>query len=620
MTGYRYQALGPLLAGEGSRAFLGLAISEDNRAVPVVIIWVPEAAERDAAVLAKVKQETEHASKLDHPNIVTVLGFAELDEGHARVVEFADGESLRKVLEAGKQLPPSIAARVICDACTGAHYAHVAGNDDGSALVHGDLRPETLLVGYNGTTKVTGYGALAFAPREVGGQRVQGRQVHSAPEQIIGGRAALVLATDVYLLGLSLYECLTGVVPWAEQGDFFEHAVLTLPLPPPPPDSVPPALEAIVQTACSKKAADRYPTPLALREAIEAALPGGIASTEEVARYLETVFPESHQLRADRRHTIDAGIADFVRRQWASPSAPVPPTPAPASATPSPPRPPPPPPSTTPRAPAVPAPVSRGRPASSPSGLRPPPPPPPLEDDDEPQRESGRSAPWLVVLAVFVGIIAAWWAWKKAHEPIPGIDPLPRATATDPVRGSPASSPTPPVDAGAELPTRTAATPPVAEVADAGSTQVSTVVDAGRAGEAMPAEVLVSIQSTPNVELLLEGKPMGRTPWSGRLPPGRKTITFQNKNLGLSVVRWVTVGAEPVTEKFTFEKGGVSVNAPEGAVIFIDTLRIGVAPISGEIPVYEGSHRISVTVGKSKWSDTFRLRPGQRVNFNVELQ
>ena len=56
MSSYRYQALGPLQAGEGSRAFLGLAISGDNKARPVVIIWVPEAAEKDAELLAKIKR------------------------------------------------------------------------------------------------------------------------------------------------------------------------------------------------------------------------------------------------------------------------------------------------------------------------------------------------------------------------------------------------------------------------------------------------------------------------------------------------------------------------------------------------------------------------------------
>ena len=95
----RYQALGPLLAGEGSRAFIGLEISKDGRADPVVLVWVPEGADKDPVLLERIKRETEHAAKLDHPNIVRVAGFASLDEGFARVVEFADGESLRKLLE-----------------------------------------------------------------------------------------------------------------------------------------------------------------------------------------------------------------------------------------------------------------------------------------------------------------------------------------------------------------------------------------------------------------------------------------------------------------------------------------------------------------------------------------
>ena len=96
-----------------------------------MVVFVPEDAEKDATVLAKIQRETEHAAQLDHPNIVTVFGFAKLSEGHARVVEFADGESLRRVLNVSRTLPPRIATRIIIDACTGIHYAHLAGNDDG---------------------------------------------------------------------------------------------------------------------------------------------------------------------------------------------------------------------------------------------------------------------------------------------------------------------------------------------------------------------------------------------------------------------------------------------------------------------------------------------------------
>ncbi len=619
MSSYRYQALGPLQAGEGSRAFLGLAISADNKARPVVIIWVPEAAEKDPELLAKIKRETEHAANLDHPHIVTVMGFGKLDEGHARVVEFADGESLRKILDTCKKMPPRVAARVILDACTAIHYAHVAGNDDGAPLVHGDLRPETMLISFQGVTKITGYGALAFAPRELGGQRVKGRRVHSAPEQIIGGRDAVSIPTDVYLLGITLYECLTGAVPWAEQAEYFDHAVLTLPLPPATPGDLPENFEPIIQKACSKKALDRYPTPLAMREALEIAAGSEVATDEELAKFLETLFPQSHELRAARRHTIDAGIADFVRRQWADqerretvpmmkaidvPASMIPPS----VVAPIPPRPA----SVAPRS----APVVAVKNPPENAWTQ------PEEDDDAPKSDEGSSMPWLIALALFVAVIAGWWAWKKAHEPIPGVDILdtPPKVAAAPV-----------IDAGAPpvLVVEPAAVDAGEAALDAGAAMEDggmlgavqpELVDAGAPAVVAVAEVSIKIDSTPDVELLLEGKSLGRTPWAGKLSPGRKIFTLQNKALAIQTTRAITVGGEAVTQSYTFEKGFVSVKAPEGAAIFIDGNRVGTAPIKGEIPVYEGSHRIQVTIGKSKWAEPFTLYGAQRVSFNVEIQ
>lgn len=621
MSSYRYQALGPLQAGEGSRAFLGLAISPDNKARPVVIIWVPEAAEKDPQLLAKIKRETEHAALLDHPHIVTVMGFGKLEEGHARVVEFADGESLRKILDTCKKLPPRIATRVLLDACTAVHYAHIAGNDDGVPLVHGDLRPETMLISFQGVTKITGYGALAFAPRELGGQRVKGRRVHSAPEQIIGGRDAVSVPTDVYLLGIALYECLTGAVPWAEQAEFFDHAVLTLPLPPATPGDIPEKFEKIIQKACAKKALDRYPTPLAMREAIEEAAGAEVATDEELAKFLETLFPQSHQLRADRRHTIDAGIADFVRRQWADserrettpmmraievPASMIPP------GVPAPKPPPPAPPVAAPKPPAPPAPPPKPKAPERPAWTAP-------EEDDEPKRDEGSSVGWMIALALFIAVIAGFWAYNKANQPIPGVDtidvPPPKPVVVIDA-GPPPVVVQEPVDAG------TVEDAGVVAEEDAGA-PAPPVIDAGVAAvvpTTVGADVAISIQSSPGVELLLDGKVIGHTPWSGALPPGRKVFTLQNKSLGIASVRAITLKNEPVSESYTFEKGFVTVKAPEGAGVFIDGNRVGTAPIKGEIPVYEGSHRIQVTIGQSKWAEPFTLYGGQRVSFNVELQ
>jgi serine/threonine-protein kinase len=157
---------------------------------------------------------------------------------------------------------------------------------------------------------------------------------------------------------------------------------------------------------------------------------------------------------------------------------------------------------------------------------------------------------------------------------------------------------------------------------DAGTAALTppAAIDAGTATVASAANVSITIHSTPTVELSLDGKVLGKTPWTGSLPAGRKVFKLENKALMISTSRAVVLKSEPVEENYTFEKGFVAIKAPEGSAIFIDGNRVGTAPIRGEIPVYEGSHRIQVTIGQSKWSEPFNLYAGQRVSFNVETQ
>ncbi len=620
MSSVQYQALGPLQAGEGSRAFLGLEVNADQQASPVVIIWVPESAENDKQLLNRIRHETEHAARLDHPNIVRVAGFAQLDEGFARIVEYADGESLRRILDAAKKLPLRIAVKIITDVCVGTHFAHIAGNDDGLPLVHGDLRPETMLVTFSGVTKVTGYGALAFAPRELGGKRVLGRRIHSAPEQIIGGRDSINVTTDVYLLGIALYECLTGAVPWAEQGDFFDHAVLTLPLPPPTPGDIPSALWEVIERACSKKALERQPTPFALKEAIEAAVGAEVATPDEVARFMENMLPGAGEVRAARRQTIDAGIADFVRRHWATQKTPGPfratqpaeTAPSPLSAvsrelTPAP--------QTLPGTPifkvdtspatAVPAMVvNESRATVSTNAFR-----APIHHDDDDDFHRGPPAPtglaqffpYLAGAAVVLVIGAVVWAIQKGNEPL------------RPVAAVEAPKPTAPPPAPVPAPVAPEPPPTVVEKTAA------PVAPAVPAPPPVPTIVAVTISSEPSVDLSLDGEALGRTPWSGKLPPGRKVFRLTDKANNIATTRVLNVKGATMSETFQVGKGSVGVRAPEGSIVFIDGNRAGAAPITGDIPVYEGNHKITVTFGKAKWSEPFSLGAKQRMDFNVEF-
>ncbi|MCP3103454.1 protein kinase [Myxococcus sp. K15C18031901] len=318
MSTVRYLSLGPLLAGAGSRAFLGLALEDGQPPRPVVLIWAPQEVVQSPELTAKLTRETNRALVFDHPHILRVHSLAAQDGGLARVTEFADGEPLRRVLEAHPRLPPPLAALIASDAAMGLHYAHMAGNDDGSPLVHGDVRPETLMVSFSGMTKVTGYGALSVAPRERDGKRVKNRRAYSAPEQLLGGREAVNVQSDVFLLGLVLHECLSGKMPFKDNADP-DKATLTRTLPTMSQD-VPLKLDAVVRKATAKRAYDRYTSAHAFREAIVEAV-GTLPAHTSLADFLAKLFPPESEARAARRRVIEAGIADVLQKTGVPPPA-----------------------------------------------------------------------------------------------------------------------------------------------------------------------------------------------------------------------------------------------------------------------------------------------------------
>ncbi|AKQ65551.1 Extensin-like protein precursor [Myxococcus hansupus] len=318
MSSVRYQSLGPLLAGEGSRAFLGLALEDGASPRPVVLIWAPQDVVQNPELTATLRRETARALVFEHPHILRVHALAEQDGGLARVTEFADGEPLRKLLELQPRLPPHFAALIAADAAVGLHYAHVAGNDDGTPFVHGDVRPETLMLSFTGMTKVTGYGALGVAPRERGGKRVKNRRMYSAPEQLLGGREAVNVQSDVFLLGLVLHECLSGKIPFKDAADP-DKAVLTRSLPPMAQD-VPLKLDAVLRRATAKRAKERYASALAFREAVVEAV-GSLPTHAEFSEFLSKHFPPESEARAARRRVIEGGIADIMQKAGISPPA-----------------------------------------------------------------------------------------------------------------------------------------------------------------------------------------------------------------------------------------------------------------------------------------------------------
>jgi len=241
----------------GHGAFSEVYLAEAPGGERVVLKCPHEAILGDTASFDRFRRELEIARKLDHPGIQRSLDAGKTRSRPYLVMEYVEGETLRDVLHREKRLPTARAIDITEQLAAAMGYAHSQG------VYHRDLKPENVLVTPAGRVVVTDFGiALMTGARRLTWRWLTsavGTPDYMAPEQIQGKRGDA--RTDVYAMGVMLFEMLAGEVPW--EGDN-PLAVMSQHLSAPLPSlhalnpQVLPPLEAIVRKTLRKNPDERY--------------------------------------------------------------------------------------------------------------------------------------------------------------------------------------------------------------------------------------------------------------------------------------------------------------------------------------------------------------------------
>ncbi|PKV76635.1 serine/threonine-protein kinase [Nocardia fluminea] len=226
---------------------------------------------------ARFEREADLAARLRHPNVVQIFDRGVDGDRLWIAMQFVDGLDAAQLLRQGLSvLTPERAVRIVAEAAKGLDYAHRQG------LLHRDIKPANLLIARaeDGTDEVmvTGFGiarSMGETTSLTSAGSVLGTLAYAAPEQLEG--QPLDVRTDVYALGGTLYELLTGFVPFQRESP---AALISAHLIEPPPrpsagnPALPPALDGVIARAMAKNPDDRYTSCGELADAAIAALTG----------------------------------------------------------------------------------------------------------------------------------------------------------------------------------------------------------------------------------------------------------------------------------------------------------------------------------------------------------
>jgi len=248
---------------------------------PVALKFLPAAVSNRPDRLSRFLNEVKIARQVSHPNVCRVYDIGEFEGHHYLSMEFVDGEDLATLLQRVGHVPGDRALQMARQLCAGLAAAHELG------VLHRDIKPANVMLDGRGRVKLTDFGLAGLIGGFEGTEVRAGTPVYMAPEQIAGEEVSV--RSDIYSLGLVLYELFTGQVPFEP-----DRSLTTLPH----VDSTPtspssfmegfdPAIERAIMPCLETDPQERPPTALA----VSATLPGSDALAAALAAG-ETPSPE----------------------------------------------------------------------------------------------------------------------------------------------------------------------------------------------------------------------------------------------------------------------------------------------------------------------------------------
>jgi serine/threonine-protein kinase len=326
----RYELRAPIATGGMATVYKAW----DTRVERIVAIKILRSlAKTDRRAIERFRREAHAAARLSHPNAVTIYDFLEERGEYYLIMEYVEGVNLKQYLAQKGPLSPQEAVEITCQICSVLQVAHAQG------FIHRDIKPQNIMIATDGQAKLTDFGIVRVM--EAAGLTntgiVLGTADYLAPEQARG--EPLSPASDLYSLGVVLYEMLAGRPPFVGTSAVqvaMQHANNV----PPPPSKynprIPRPLELVVKKALQKAPERRYHDAEAMRKALReslkksieegATIPGSLPAVEQSPNRRVTAPPAASgrpgHISRPRPVNTPAESADRPAPPYAAPPAP----------------------------------------------------------------------------------------------------------------------------------------------------------------------------------------------------------------------------------------------------------------------------------------------------------